>query len=1091
MKTIFTFITVFITCVATAQPGTLDPTFGIDGKTDTGFGVGQAKAKAVAVQADGKIICAGYAYNANTVDIWQISSNHGMLVRYNVDGTIDETFGTKGFVMNDIYRFLPAQDISSGILSIKVQADGKILTYGFYTLFGFGRTSVLFRFNSDGAIDNSFGQNGMVLLEGQTPIESGNAIFIQPDNKIIVLGALQSSLDNSSLFQLRRFDHDGQIDSTFGIDGIVNTTFGFLQNFPFAITLQADGKIIAVGGASNRTAIARYNANGSLDTTFDGDGKVLTLFGLASFASFVSVYPDGKILTVGTAAPTNITIINFSIVRYNANGSLDNSFDGDGRVLMPVDEQINANYNGIESVVLQPDGKFLIFTWGAIRRYNSDGTVDITFGVNGKVSTSYQVEGAAIQADSKIITVGYTQTPLTLSSSYNITRYTSTGSLDTAFGNSGVIVNTIESSNDNGIVLLRQPDEKLVLVGSTRIYRSNEAPSQRIAMARYNIDGSLDNSFGDSGKADISFGQDYFTVVRKAIIQPDGKIVVGIFYGVVGFAGDEGLIRFNSNGSIDSTFGTNGITNTLTQIVSLFGGPDGKIYTMNYIDGTLNNIIIVLQRFNNNGTIDNSFNVNGTAFIEGVSFSDPQIEILADGKIMVLTSSQNAAGSVGFAIAKFNSDGTVADTFDNNGGNLIASAMFIQEDGKVVVAGKSNNSNDGYFFSEFITKRYNSNGSLDSTYGVNGMKSTFLGDEVNNYTIIRSVALQSDGKFLVALSKEEQNPASPTPDTYDFVLYRINADAEYDNEFGTAGKVTTSFYSKYDEAFSMILQSNNKIVVAGTTDNNINRNFALVRYNNNVVVPNQDPVLSNIPTTQTICSNQLNTANFTINDANLDTISFQISSSNTGLIPVANISVTNVNSDYTISYSSINNQAGTSTLSFIADDGNGGSVNFSFIVNVSALPNTNITQNGNLLSAQQDDATYQWINCIDNTAISGETNQSYTATANGSYAVVVNNTFCSDTSQCLDVTITGLNESISENSISIFPNPTNHILTIGFNAALNETINSLTIFNMLGQVELIESNGKVEVDVSTLQAGVYFIKINTNKGDWNGKFIKR
>jgi len=155
------------------------------------------------------------------------------------------------------------------------------------------------------------------------------------------------------------------------------------------------------------------------------------------------------------------------------------------------------------------------------------------------------------------------------------------------------------------------------------------------------------------------------------------------------------------------------------------------------------------------------------------------------------------------------------------------------------------------------------------------------------------------------------------------------------------------------------------------------------------------------------------------------------------------------------------------------------------------LPNTNVAQNGNLLSAQQDDATYQWINCIDNTAISGATNQSYTATASGSYAVVVNNTFCSDTSQCLDVTITGLNESILENSISIFPNPTNNILTIEFNAAVNETINSLTIYNMLGQVELIESNGKVEVDVSTLQAGVYFIKINTNRGDWNGKFIKR
>jgi hypothetical protein len=258
------------------------------------------------------------------------------------------------------------------------------------------------------------------------------------------------------------------------------------------------------------------------------------------------------------------------------------------------------------------------------------------------------------------------------------------------------------------------------------------------------------------------------------------------------------------------------------------------------------------------------------------------------------------------------------------------------------------------------------------------------------------------------------------------------------------------------------------------------------------VIPNQDPLLSNIPTTQTICSNQVNTATFNINDADLDTMSFQISSSNASLIPVANISITNVNSVYTISYSGIANQTGTTTLSFIADDGYGGSVNFSFIVNVTAPTNLNVTQNGETLNAQQNGETYQWINCNGNMAISGEINQSFTAIANGNYAVVITNANgCSDTSACVGITIVGISESDFKNAISISPNPANDLINLKANSSMLGS--TYRIIETTGRVIL---TGKIasensEIDISNLSKGTYFLEILINGKRQTLKIIKQ
>ena len=258
------------------------------------------------------------------------------------------------------------------------------------------------------------------------------------------------------------------------------------------------------------------------------------------------------------------------------------------------------------------------------------------------------------------------------------------------------------------------------------------------------------------------------------------------------------------------------------------------------------------------------------------------------------------------------------------------------------------------------------------------------------------------------------------------------------------------------------------------------------------VIPNQDPLLSNIPTTQTVCSNQINTATFTLSDADNDTMSFQISSSNTALISVTNISITNIDSVYTITYTGIANQTGTTTLSFIANDGYGDSVSFSFVVNVLASPNLNVTQNSTTLTAQQIGATYQWIDCNNNnTAISGATNQSYTATSNGNYAVVVTNTNgCSDTSTCISITTVGIDENDFQNSISISPNPVKDFLNIYITSNKNFKVEKLIIKNLIGETVYVDEKKYLQTNISKLATGIYTVELITDKGTWVSKFAK-
>ncbi len=394
----------------------------------------------------------------------------------------------------------------------------------------------------------------------------------------------------------------GDLDPTFGGDGKVTTPFftdGNASASVHAIAFQPDGKVIAAGsasasqnnggGATSEFALARYNADGSLDASFSGDGKVTTdVFGGQDHARGVAVQPDGKIVAVGAANINAASFFNaFTIVRYNANGSLDTTFGTGGKV----GTDLFGNSSEASSVVLQPDGRIVVAGFAndgtanrfALARYNTNGSLDTTFGTAGKVSTSFfgfddAAAAVALQPDGRIVAVGHAY-PGAANDQFAVARYNADGSLDAGFGSGGKVTTDFFGANDLGHAVLLQPDGKIVAAGMAYVAGTG---IDQFALARYNADGNLDGSFGTGGRATTEFSSAYARRLAAAR-QADGKIVTAS-WGVDSATGLDHLqlARFDADGILDPTFSADGkLTTTFfgsqNQAYALAVQPDGRI----------------------------------------------------------------------------------------------------------------------------------------------------------------------------------------------------------------------------------------------------------------------------------------------------------------------------------------------------------------------------------------------------------------------------------------------------------------------------------------------------------------------------------
>lgn len=393
---------------ARSAPGDLDPTFGGDGIVRTDLTRSEDHGFAVTIQPDGKILVAGEQGIGGR-------NPRVAIVRYAPDGALDPSFGGgDGKVSID---FSPRDDF---VFAVRVQGDGKIVVTGTASYSGRNSRFALARLTSDGSLDPTFGGDGTVTTDLTRSYDVGNAMALQPDGDIVVVGSISAGADDGQIVVVR-YRSDGSLDPTFGREGIVlvNPTRTFDDGL--AIGIEPDGQIVVAGGAgfdgpNERFVLIALDESGSLDPAVGDDGIVFTdLTPKADVPFGVAIQGDGRVVVAGGAAQ-GAADPRFAVVRYERDGSLDTTFGGDGIVttnLTPYDD-------GAYFVALAPDGK--IVTAGVagnggpaarvgVVRYLADGTRDSTFGDDGKVTTDItrrfdSAWSVAVQTDGSVVCSG-------------------------------------------------------------------------------------------------------------------------------------------------------------------------------------------------------------------------------------------------------------------------------------------------------------------------------------------------------------------------------------------------------------------------------------------------------------------------------------------------------------------------------------------------------------------------------------------------------------------------------------------------------------------------------------------------------------
>ncbi|MBL8312054.1 MAG: hypothetical protein JNL19_16655 [Burkholderiales bacterium] len=360
------------------------------------------------------------------------------------------------------------------ITAVALQPNGKVVGAG-YCWNGNNMDFCLARYNANGTLDTGFNGNGKVITTIGAGHDFAFALALQPDGKAIVAG--ECAVASSSNFCLARFTAGGVLDTSFGSAGIVITPMGANGEQATSLAVQTDGKIVVAGGCSNGSSfaycVARYNANGALDASFNGTGKVITAMGSGGSASALAVQPDGKIVVAGSCS--NGGNSDFCLARYTASGALDPTFGSNGKVITA----IGASNDTASALALQPDGKIVVAgtcvvasteTHFCVARYGDAGALDTTFGGGGTVITTFGLidtaSALALQADGKIVVAG--DCPGVNNADYCLARYNANGDLDASFGSGGKVTTAIGSDVDRASALAVQPDGKIVVAGYCR-----------------------------------------------------------------------------------------------------------------------------------------------------------------------------------------------------------------------------------------------------------------------------------------------------------------------------------------------------------------------------------------------------------------------------------------------------------------------------------------------------------------------------------------------------------------------------------------------------------------------------------------------
>jgi uncharacterized delta-60 repeat protein len=407
-----------------------------------------------------------------------------------------------------------AADSSAYGKSVAAQRDGKIVVAG-YAAVGRAAQIALVRYNVDGSLDKSFNGTGKVITAVGDGDCKGEGLALQSDGKIVVAGySFNPSGKDRAEFTVLRYNPHGTLDSGFGESGKVTTGIGGNSHSANSVALQEDGKIVVAGytiaPGNNDFAVARYNANGSLDTSFNGTGKATADFSKVDYGQSVAVYGDGRIVVTGYTTKSYESKTQCALACFKANGSLDTSFNGTGKVTTDFGGDGNAEGR---SVAVQTDGKIVVVGYAtagstekfALARYNADGTLDTSFGGSGRVMTDVGITGSiatgvALQKDGKIVVAGYAVKNSGTGYDFACVRYNTDGNVDQSFGDGGKTMTSVGQGDGKANAVAVQ-DGKIIVAGSAYV-----GDDSQFAVVRYDASGKLDMSFNAAGSVLTTVG---------------------------------------------------------------------------------------------------------------------------------------------------------------------------------------------------------------------------------------------------------------------------------------------------------------------------------------------------------------------------------------------------------------------------------------------------------------------------------------------------------------------------------------------------------------------------------------------------------
>ncbi|MFW5877382.1 MAG: hypothetical protein ACOCXM_11645 [Myxococcota bacterium] len=762
----------------------VDETFGEGGLRTVGFPSGAlSQLWAVVEQPDGKLVYGG----RNRESIF--------LARTDADGQLDPSFGEGGLAFAAL-----GQPVSSfGTFGdLALDEDGSILVASYVLLLPSGeQRAILLRYLSDGRLDTTFGNDGVVMREEPGGTAFFAAVTVQPDGKILAGGS------NSEL-RLERFLPDGTLDETFDEDGAVQSTLGSEFASVLGLEVRDDGRIVTVGDRSDgvfdppSVALARFMPDGALDTSFGPDDTGYVIDTVAPGQGF-DVALDGEAIVVAGNRADGGNTGRFAVGRFSEDGVIDTSFGDEGWALE------EGTRGSATSLALRSDGRIVAAGWGewdgspaGVVSFDSGGELDSMFGEGGigEVVPGMAPQDVALDSEGRAVTVA---TGMAV-------RHDLDGNLDTGFGDEGF--SRVETSSvDRALAVAVQSDGKVLVGGAGGAL----GPA---GLVRLDADGDLDTTFEGGGL--IRGGLGNLQAITAVEVDDSDRVLLGgtSAPSSSGFR----VVRLDAMGSLDTTFGEAGIAEEpplaagdTAEGATMARAADGSILAAGFgVSGT--DVRLDVVRWLDDGTVDPDFGDAGVASVplEGATTNPSNVALAPhpDGAVVVAgTASLGATG----VLARFTSGGVLDEGFNGDGSvaidGVLPRGLAVDDDGRILLASVGTTPP-----TVLTVSRYDAMGELDGTFGGDGAVSETLG--AVDYTAATmttpvGLAVAPDGAVKVGAATGQGGLHETA------VLFGYTSDGSPDEGFGEGGRLDLPLSTASSSIHALALQPDGRALAAG------------------------------------------------------------------------------------------------------------------------------------------------------------------------------------------------------------------------------------------------------------------------------------